>query len=147
LTFLSDQHISTPLIGGILSVINVAGIIGAGWVFTTSMDTRQQMKLLFVTALVCCPVIISVHALLIPGAFINTVGLLLFTGSFTGVAGGFTNALKFSLLDKERYTEYHRLLSLSSTSATLAGSIIGSLVVQEMGWSASLLFVSHSVRS
>jgi predicted MFS family arabinose efflux permease len=140
LTFLSDQHISTLLIGGILSALNVAGIIGAGWVSTTNMDTPQQMKLLFVTALVCCPVIILVHALLIPGVSTNTVGLLLFAGFFTGVAGGLTNTLKFSLLDKESYTGYHRLLSLSSMSATLAGSIIGSLVVQEMGWSASLLF-------
>lgn len=140
LTFLSDQHISTLLIGGILSALNVAGIIGAGWVSTTNMDTRQQMQLLFITTLVCCPVIILVHALLVPGVSFSTVGLLLFVGFFTGIAGGLTNALKFSLLDKERYTGYHRLLSLSSMSATLAGSIIGSLVVQEMGWGASLLF-------
>jgi hypothetical protein len=140
LTFLSDQHISTLLIGGILSALNVTGIIGAVWVSTTNMDTRQQMQLLFVTALVCCPIIMLVHALLVPDVSLSTVGLLLFAGFFTGIAGGLMNALKFSLLDKERYTGYHRLLSLSSTGATLGGSIIGSVVVQEMGWSASLLF-------
>ncbi len=139
LTILSDQNIPMAMIGGVISALNVAGIIGAGWVASSKMTIRQQVNLLFLAALICCPAIVFIHSLLDPGASPSAIGLLIFAGLLTGITGALISALKFTFFDKNTYIGYHRLFSMLSIGSTLAGSLMGSLAVQKMGWSASLL--------
>jgi MFS family permease len=140
LTLFSKQNISTIMIGGVISSLNVAGIVGAGLIAASSIhQMNHQIKLLFISSFILFPGVLLTHSMYNLNISISTVVLLVLTGLLTGIDSALIISIKFKLFNEKNYGYYHSLLSLLTIGSSLIGSLVGTIFTSKLGWNASLM--------